>query len=576
MIALAIFDWLKTGPTLARDGSDPADLVLLNGRVITCESEGARAESFAVKEGRFAYVGPEAGLAEYIGPDTQVIDAADRVVTPGFIDSHNHILWVGALEPLLSQDLYHCKSFDEVSQAVLAYGEANPDLPFLYCMGWSHDIVPGGVVRKETLDEVISDRPLILWSECAHCGWVNTVALELMQERNAEVFEQLLPVRDEKGEPTGEFLTFWFFEPMYFFSWEELGSDLRARMLDGMRNALDAALAVGVTASDDVMIHRSFIPLVLEFKAQGGFERSRIRGTFYINHHMPGDMEELRAFLTEWRELGEKESDEHLTLGRSVKMGTDGVSTNHTAYLLEPYADKPDFRGEPSWRVDDYNAVVRLASELGLQVCTHACGDAAIRDAVNGYEQVAPDGGRLPIPHRIDHCVMPTAEDQERMGRLGISAAMQPAHFWYGETGPRALGPERMQRVYPFRSMEREGINISFGSDWCAGPVNPMYGLFLAATRLNYRGRAEWGPEEKISVETGISHWTIGSAKDLMMEEDLGSIEVGKCADFVVFNTDPLKLDTWWFMLTHKLDIGGMDDFVDFTYVGGKLVYSKP
>jgi predicted amidohydrolase YtcJ len=132
-----------------------------------------------------------------------------------------------------------------------------------------------------------------------------------------------------------------------------------------------------------------------------------------------------------------------------------------------------------------------------------------------------------------------------------------------------------MNRVYPFKSMEEAGVHISFGSDWCAGPINPMYGLFLAATRLNFRGKVEWGPYEKISVETGIRHWTIRSAEDIMLQDELGSIEVGKFADFVVFNTDPLKLDTWWFMLTHKLDIGGMDDFVDLTYVGGNPVYQK-
>ncbi len=572
---MGIFNWQGSESRFARDGSDPAELALLNGRVLTCEGEGSRASSFAARDGRFVYVGDEGGLAPFIGPETEVIDAAGRVVTPGFIDSHNHIMWVGALEPLLSRELYNCKSFEEIEKAVRAHAGENPDLPFVYCMGWSYDLVPGGVPRRETLDAVIKDRPLLLWSECAHCGWANSMALELMEDRNPEMFEQLYPVRDADGRPTGEFLTFWFFEPMYFFSWEELGSDLRARMLEGMDSAIDAALAVGVTAYDDVMVHKSFIPLILEYKERGGFENCRMRGTFYINHHMPGAMDELRSFLIEWMELGKRESDEHLTLGRSVKMGTDGVSTNHTAYLLEPYADRPGFRGEPSWNADDYNAVVELAAGLGLQVCTHACGDAAIRDAVNGYERVAPEGGRLPVPHRVDHCVMPTPEDQRRMARLGVSAAMQPAHFWYGETGPKALGPERMQLVYPFKSMEDAGVNISFGSDWCAGPINPMYGLFLAATRLNYKMKAEWGPGEKISVEKGIIHWTRDSAADLMMEDELGTIEVGKLADFVVFNTDPLKLDSWWFMLTHKVELGGMDGFVDLTYVGGRKVFEK-
>ncbi len=117
-----------------------------------------------------------------------------------------------------------------------------------------------------------------------------------------------------------------------------MGGELEERMLQGMSNAIDQALSFGVTTYDDVMVHRSFIPMILKFKERGGFEHSRVRGTFYINHHMPGDMRELRSFLVDWKEL-DRESDDHLVLGRSVKMGTDGVSANHTAYMLEPYSD---------------------------------------------------------------------------------------------------------------------------------------------------------------------------------------------------------------------------------------------
>jgi len=571
---LGIFSWLGGGPCLERTGSNPADLVLVSGRILSCDAAGTRAEALAVKDGRFVYVGKDEGIADYVGAETEVIDAKDRVLTPGFIDSHCHILWVGALEPLLSQEHYKCNTFEEMAAAIREHAEKNPDLPFLFIMGWNHDKVPGGVPTARMLDEVIADRPVILWSDSAPCGWVNTMALELMQERNPTAFEHLYPVRDEDGKPTGEFLTFWFIEPFFFFREDELGEDLKERMIDGMRNAIDMALSLGVTGYDDVMVHRSFIPLIMEFKKRGGFERSRVRGTFYINHHMPGDMEELRSFLMQWKELGEKESDEHLVLGKSVKMGTDGISPNHTAYLLEPYSDRPDFRGEPSWDQDDYVQVVKLAHELGLQVCTHACGDAGIRAAVDGYETVAEDG-KLTLPYRVDHCTCPAMEDLERMARLGISAAMQPAHMWSSETAFKALGPERMRQVMPFKSMDEMGVHLSFGSDWCAGPINPMYGLFLAATRLNYTMKSDWSAPEKIDIETGIRHWTLGSAEDLMMENDLGSIEVGKLADFVVFNTNPLKLDTWWFMLTHKMELGGIDDFVDMTYVGGKKVYEK-
>ncbi|RJP32323.1 MAG: amidohydrolase [Actinobacteria bacterium] len=572
---MGFFDWLSSGPEFARTGSNPADLVLVNGRVLTSDPGGRRVEAFAVRGGRFVYVGAEGGVGDYVGPDTEVIDAKDRVVTPGFIDSHCHLLWIGALGPVLSQDLYFCKDFDKATGIIRAHADRNPDLPFVFCMGWEQDLVPGGVVRKEDLDAVIPDRPLILWSECAHRGWVNSAALEHMRERNPKVFEQLYPVIGEDGEPTGEFLTFWFIDMWDFFTWDEIGEEMREKMLAGMADAVKMSLSLGVTAVDDVMVHRPFIPTILEFRRRGGFDDFRARGTFYVNHHMVKEEEWLRSFLAEWKDLGERESDARLVLGESIKMGTDGVAANHTAYLLEPYSDMPDSRGESSWTQEDFNRVVEIADGLGLQVCTHACGDAAIRMAVNGYESVAPAEGGLAMPHRVDHCSMPAREDIPRMGRLGICAAMQPTHFVSGPTDEKSLGPERIATTQPFRSLADAGVLIGFGSDYCAGPLNPVYGLLVAATRINYRMKVEWGPDEKIDIETAIRHWTIDSAKTMLMDAEIGSIEVGKQADFAVFGTDPLKLDSWWFLLTHKLEVGAMDDFVDLTYVGGKQAFRK-
>jgi predicted amidohydrolase YtcJ len=97
-------------------------------------------------------------------------------------------------------------------------------------------------------------------------------------------------------------------------------------------------------------------------------------------------------------------------------------------------------------------------------------------------------------------------------------------------------------------------VPVSFGSDWCAGPLNPVYGLVVSGTRINFKGKTDWGPEEKLELENSIKHWTIDSAKDLMMEEDVGSIEVGKYGDIVLWNQDPLKLNSWWFLLTHEID----------------------
>jgi predicted amidohydrolase YtcJ len=268
-------------------------------------------------------------------------------------------------------------------------------------------------------------------------------------------------------------------------------------------------------------------------------------------------------------------SDGRLTLGESVKFYIDGTSGNHTAFFLEPYADDPGEHGKPDWTQEAFDRVIELVDGVGLQALTHACGDAGVRRVINSYERARGINEERDSRHRIEHCQFPTTPDRERISRPGILAAVQPAHFFGDETAEKTLGPERLKWFCPWRSLEKDGIPVSFGSDWCNSPLNPMYGLLTAATRMNFRGKKDWGPGEKISLESGIRHWTIDSARALGMDEEIGSLEVGKSADFVLFNTSPLKIASWWFLLTHEIDIGTLDDFVDMTVVGGSVVYEK-
>ena len=564
------------GPRYKRDGSDPTDLAIINAKVVTSDPENPRAKAVAVKGGLIAYVGGDRGIADHIGPDTRIIDARGRILTPGFVDNHCHLLWVGALRPLMTTALYECNSLEEVSSCVTDYATEQSDMPFVMCMGFRYDYIPGGEPTKEMLDEIVDDRPVILWSHGAHSGWLNTPALELMEKRNPTAFHRMTPMVDpETGEYTGMLFHFWFINPLEFFSWDELPPQTREKMLQGMEEILDEALAVGVTTIDDVMIHKPFVPMVLEFRDRGGFERSRARATYYINHYALEDEEGFKANLRWWRELGEKESDSRLILGSSVKLGIEGIFENHTALLLEPYSDRPSFFGEATWSQEDFDRLVEIIDTMGIQCCTHAIGDGGIRMVVNTYEKTLNRNGKRPYPLRVDHNELPDPAEIERMGRLGIHAAMQPAHFFGDESREKALGPQRLKRVMPWKSLEDTGVELSFGSDACAGPINPVYGLLISATRLNYKLDTDWGREERISLEDGIRHWTLDSAKALALEDKIGSIEVGKYADLVLFNTNPLKLDSWWFLLTHKLELGAMDDFVDMTMVGGEVVYRK-
>ena len=258
-----------------------------------------------------------------------------------------------------------------------------------------------------------------------------------------------------------------------------------------------------------------------------------------------------------------------------VKFYIDGTVGNRTSFFLEPYCDDPGHFGRPDWTGEDFDRVIELVDGMRLQACTHACGDAGIRRVVDSCERARGLHGEWDSRHRLEHCEFPTPSDRERMARMDMQAAMQPAHFFGDEVAERFLGAERMQRFMPWRGLQEAGVRVSFGSDWCNSPLNPAYGLLLASTRMNYKGKADWDPGEKISPEDAVRHWTIDSAYALKLEDEIGSLEKGKRADFVLWNQSPLKLASWWFMLTHDIELGKLEDFVDLTVVGGEVVYEK-
>lgn len=558
-----------------RDGEHPADLVVMNARVFTSDEDNPDGSAVAVEGERITYVGDNDGVADYIGPNTRVVNAKGKMLTPGFVDNHSHALWVSALKPLMTIDLYPANSLDEVKRIIVDYADNNPHLPFVMGMGWRYDYISGGLPDMKMADDIISDRPLILWSYDGHTGWLNSKAYKIMSERNSEALNKFGQETDDKtDEPTGVFHEFYSINPFDYFE-EELGTDIENKMINSMKNVMEESLSYGVTTFNDAMIHLSFIPMILEFKKRGGLDNIRVRGSYYIHHHMLRDEEEFRENLSYWRDVGEKNNDFHLNLGQSVKLGIDGTQQNHTAFLFEPYNDMPDYNGHSLWTQEDFNRIIEIIDGEGIQTCTHAIGDAGINMVINAYEYAQKTNGKRDARHRVDHCELVTFKDIERMAKFDIYAAMQPCHFYGDESTDLVIDDERLQRLMPWRSLEKAGVELSFGSDWCAGPMNPIYGILVAGLRLTYNNKSDWGPEEKIEVPDIIRHYTIDSARALCMEENIGSLEVGKFGDFVLWDVDLFDLTSWWFLLTHDLELGAMDDFVNMTVVGGEIVYHK-
>lgn len=563
-----------TTPTYPRTGSQPADRVILNARILTSNPSQPHADAVAVKNGRIAYVGPRRGIGDFIGPDTEVIDGRRRLVTPGFVDNHCHVLWIGGMGYFQPPELFACETLDDLLAWVKQRAESNPELPLIGGIGWRMNQLPDGP-RRELLDAVVPDRPVMLMSYSGQAGWLNSIAIDLWESRNPDAFERLAPVRDpETGRCTGECKHYHVVNFLDFLTPEELSPDVEQGIFDAMRRTLDDALAVGVTTMHDIQIYPEFIPLLLKFRNQGGLDRCRVRGSYFVGHERLADEARLAKDLRTWKKLRKTESDDRLILGESLKFYIDGTADNHTAFLFEPYADDPSTCGHPDWTAEEFNRVIEIADRLGLQCCTHSCGDAGARRVIDAYEHALTVNGPRDARHSLEHCELPLPEDWPRMARLGISASMQPQHF-FDELAQPALGPERSRRLMPWRSLLDAGVPVSFGTDWAAGPINPAYGLLIAALRMDCNGNTHVGPREKVPVEEGIRLWTLGSARHLFMEDQIGSLEPGKQADLVIFNTDLRKMPTLWFLLTHDIGLGTLDHFVDLTMVGGRTVFER-
>jgi len=557
-------------------GEKQADLVIKSALIFTCDPQQPLAQAIAVRDGHIIYVGTDKAASGYIGTGTRTIQAGGKFIYPGFIDSHTHAAWLGMLSPMLAS-IYEAKSVDEIRTMVRNFASQNPSLPFIMAIGWKYDYIPNGIPTLQMAESILSDRPLILWSHDGHTGWVNKAALEKMRTANPDAFRRLTPVFDPAtGEPNGIFLHFYSIDPFDYWALEEIGSEIKDRMAEGLKKLLNQALAVGVTTHHDVMIHKPVMPLLKEMSDKGCFQNARVKGDYFLDHYSLEDPERLVSDLNYWTQFGNSNSTSHLTLGLSVKLGMDGVSPTHTSFLNEPYNDAPGNYGIASWTQDDFTRIVKIIDGMKIQICTHATGDAAITRVINAYESARQANGGWDSRHTIEHCSLPVQNDWGRMAQLGIYAAMQPTHFLGTATTENALGETRMKRSHPWRSLKDAGVPIAFGTDYSIVPFNPILGLMMAALRINYKWETNWGPNEALSVADGINFYTIGSARAMKMEQEIGSLKVGKYGDMVMFSINLFDITSPEFLRAYQSDPGSLDHFVLLTLVEGRVVYQKP
>ncbi|GHC97615.1 amidohydrolase [Streptomyces violarus] len=520
--------------------SGPADLVFTGGPVHTVDPARSRATAVAVRGGRIAAVGHDE-VRELIGPRTEVVDLAGKLLLPGFQDAHVHPLGAGI-------ELGQCHLGDTVDPAVYlrrirAYADEHPDVEWITGGGWSLEAFPGGSPTAAALDAIVPDRPVFLPNRDHHGAWVNSRALERagIDARTPDPADGRIE-RDAEGNPTGMLQE----GAVHLVGRlvpnptpeEQLAALLRAQAVlhsHGVTAWQDAIIGTYANMTDPAPVYQAALDQdLLTARVVGALWWDRERGAEQIA--------ELAARRDE------------LSRGRfragTVKIMQDGIAENHTAAMLDPYLTgcgcSSDNSGISFVEPGELRKYVTELDALGFQVHFHALGDRAVREALDAVESARGANGHRDTRHHLAHLQVVHPRDLPRFRALGASANLQmlwAAHEpQMDELTLPFLGAERGGWQYPFGDLLRAGATLAAGSDWPVSSPDPLQAIHVAVNRISPdapEGTPAFLPEQRLDLGTAIAAYTAGSAYVNHLDDTTGSITAGKSADLVVLDRDP-------------------------------------
>lgn len=523
---------------------------IVNARIHTLDPSAPLAQAMAWDEaGRIVYLGDAAGL-EAAHPDLEAIDAGGRTLLPGLIDAHGHVMELGFSR--LQADLIGAESIPEVIERLRQHAAKLPEGAWLIGRGWDQTLWPGQAFPTAAdLDEIFPERPVWLVRVDGHAGWANSVALAAAtRDLSGDWRPQGGDVRrDAEGNPQGVLID----TAMRFIEQAvpAPGPEVRERALE---LALDEMSRLGVTGVHDMGVSLENFRLFRERDRAGELP---VRITAFAD----GD-----EAMLDWLCDNGSHAGSRLT-ARSVKLYSDGALGSRGAALLVDYSDDPGNTGLLFESDDDLQSLVDRAMGCGLQLGIHAIGDAANRQVIEaiaaGQSRHADNPGR----HRIEHVQIIHPEDIPRLAEHDIIASMQPIHAtsdmrWAGDR----LGGERLEGAYAWATMLEHGIRLALGSDFPVEPVDPWLGIHAAVSRQrDGHPPGGWRPEESLTLEQALRGFTVNAAYAGFAENEVGSLALGKQADFIIIDADPFELE--------PSELAGIE--VLRTVVGGETVFEK-
>lgn len=530
------------------------DAVLTNARIVTSDDGRPAADTVVIRDGRFAFVGSAADAPPV--DDLSRHDLGGRLVLPGLIDAHTH-------PEMLTLSRWHVRlpetdDVDELLAFIRDYGRAHPkeEAPYLYFEYYPSTLFGEGGPTKELLDTAISDRPVLCQDFSDHAHWINSRMLELLgvtRDTPDPVPGLEMFVRDADGEPTGHVLEMayaHFLEPMY----EAIGWRPPAVTAEGVDVFLGFLREHGVTALfEALVVEESSLAAIAELDRAG---RLDLHYEGAVRFRTSADVQESIATVQRWQRTY---GSEHVRV-RTVKLFLDGTNESANSAVLAPFVDAPERGlGEIQMETPELTECLLALDAAGVDVHIHLVGDRAFRvacDAVEAAKARAGDAWRIQVT--VAHCELIDPADMRRPAELGIAVnwTMHWSGGYFGEESRAHLGAERFDRMYDFTAIADSGAVLAFSSDVVSTAeehrANPFFGMQVAATRVDpdepldparYPGSVRPSAASRLSLERLVRGSTIDAARQLRLDDRIGSIEVGKCADLVVLDDDLFAMD---------------------------------
>jgi predicted amidohydrolase YtcJ len=524
-------------------GPKKVDTIVVNGVIYTVDSSFSTAQAMAIKDGLIVATGTDAEiLAAYTA--TEKIDAKGQAVYPGFIDAHAH--FVGYGKSLFQVDLFGTTSWEEAVERVKVFAAAHPELAWIEGRGWDQNKWPGKKYPTNALlNSLFPNTPVVLQRIDGHAAIANQKAFDVAGVKPGQT------IVGGEVETKNNVLTGVLIDNATDLVYGSIPAVTKQTYTQWLQAAQQNCFAQGLTTITDCGLNMSDINIIDTLQQEGK-----------INMRLFAMLSDNPENLTAYLKRGPYKTDKLFVNG--FKVYADGALGSRGACLLHSYEDRKDWTGFLLANISHYDSLASVLAASKFQMCTHAIGDSANRQILNIYNKYLQKGNDR--RWRIEHAQVVNPADFNLFGAAAVVPSVQPTHatsdmYWAAER----LGNERMKGAYAYKQLMDQNGWIPLGTDFPVEDISPFKTFLASVGRVDAKGFPEGGfqSENALSREQTIRGMTIWAAKASFLEKEVGSLEAGKKADFIILAQDLMQVPV------NKI----LDTKVVATFSGGKKVY---